>query len=97
MKKGTSKAKSLLGAAATVAGVVAGAGAYYFYGSKDAKKHRHQVASWMKKAEKEIVTEVKKLKENAFNEKNVKSIVATVSKKYEALQKIDKILAYVDL
>jgi predicted DNA-binding protein (UPF0278 family) len=79
---------SILGAAAVAAG--AAAGAYYFYGSKEAKKHRQHMASWMQKAEKEIVTEVKKLKNTALSEKNVKAIIATVSKKYEQVQKLDK-------
>jgi len=73
----------------TVAGLAAlAAGAYYFYYSKNAKKHRAAVKGWMEKAEKEIIEEALKLKDAALNEENYKAIVSTVTEKYRVLQKL---------
>lgn len=75
-----------LGAAAGVAG--AGA-AYYFLGSKDAKKHQKAAKAWMVKAQKEIMAEAKKLKVVATDKKNYDKIVKVVSEKYKKAQKLD--------
>lgn len=65
------------------------AGAYYLYYSKSAKRNRAAVKDWMKKAEKEIVAEAKKLKDAALNEDNYKRIVSAVSSKYQKLRKLE--------
>lgn len=75
---------------ATVAAVGAAAGAYYFYGSKDAKKHRVEAAAWMKKAEKEIITQAKRLKEEMFTRENYEKIVSQVSAKYREMKDVGK-------
>ncbi|MDO8575226.1 MAG: hypothetical protein Q7R78_00795 [bacterium] len=75
---------------ATAATALVGAGLYFFLGSKEAKKHRKDVTTWMKKAEKEVASKVKKLKKETFNEANYKKIVAEVSKKYKGLQKLEE-------
>ena len=72
-----------------IAAAAAAAGAYYFYYSKGAAKNRAVAKVWMKKAEKEIISETKKLKEAALNEKNYHKIVATVSDKYQKLKKLE--------
>ncbi len=73
-----------------VAGLAAAAaGAYYLYYSKSAKKNRAAMKSWMGKAEKEIVTEAKKLKDAALNEDNYRRIVSAVSSKYQKLRKLE--------
>lgn len=90
MKKATKGTLVKAAAAGTAVAAAGAASAYYFYGAKDAKKHRKQAAAWMVKAEKEIKDQAGKLKAAALNEKNYKQIVGAVSKKYQALQKLDK-------
>lgn len=50
-----------LAAGAVVAGIAAAAAGYYFYMSKDAKKHRKIVADWAGDFKKEVVKDVKAL------------------------------------
>ncbi len=88
MKKKT-KTNIRLAAAGVVASALAGAGAYYFYGSKKAKQHRTETIAWMKKAEKEILSRAKKLKKEALNSAAYKQIVAEVSEQYKALEHVD--------
>lgn len=88
MKKST-KSKVELAIAGVAASALAGAGAYYFYASKNAKKHRATTVAWMKKAEKEVITRAKKLKAEAVNSAAYKQIVADVSKKYHSLKNVD--------
>ncbi len=66
----------------------AAAGAYFLYGSKNAKKYRSNVKSWMFKAKGEILSELEKL-ENV-SEEQYHAIVTAVTKKYETLSGIDK-------
>ena len=73
-------------AAATMA---AAAGAYYLYGSKDAAKHRRTVSTWMRRAEREIVHEAKKLKNAAFTEENYRRVIDGVAKRYKQLENVD--------
>lgn len=80
--------KGVTGAAIGAAAVGAAAAGYYFYGSKNAAKHRKTAAKWAVKAEKEIQMQAKKLKAAAMNEKNYKQIVQTVAKKYQGIQKL---------
>lgn len=75
---------------AVATSAVVGAGIYYFLGSKDAKKHRAQVSTWMKKAEKEIASKVKKLKDDTLNEKNFKTIISEVAEKYRTLHNLEE-------
>lgn len=85
-KQGTSKIGIT---AASLAATAVAAGAYYFYYSKSAKKNRAVAKEWMKKAEKEIVSETKKLKEAALNKENYNKIVTAVSDKYQKLKKLE--------
>lgn len=73
-------------AAATMA---AAAGAYYLYGSKDAAKNRRAVSTWMRRAEREIVHEAKKLKNAAFTEDNYRRVISGVAQRYQQLQNVD--------
>lgn len=76
-----------LGAIAGLA--AAAAGAYYLYYSKNAKKNRAKVADWMDSAKKEIVAEVKRLKEETLTQENYERIVDAVSEKYRRLRNIE--------
>jgi len=80
--------KTKLGMVAGLA--AAAAGAYYLYYSKHAKKNRAAVKGWMEKAEKEIMTEVRKLKDVALDENTYKNIVKTVATKYKKLKKLEE-------
>lgn len=73
-------------AAATMA---AAAGAYYLYGSKDAAKNRKKTAAWMRRAEREIVHEAKKLKNAAFTEDNYRKAINIVAARYSKLKDVD--------
>jgi len=84
MSKGSKEAIGL-GVAAIAA---AAAGAYYFYGSKDAKKNRKTVKSWMLHAKAEVMSEIEKMK--VVNEGAYKEAVAKVIKKYKAMKGMDR-------
>lgn len=53
-----------VGAGLVAAGAAAAAG-YYFYGSKNAKKHRKIAAKWADDMEKEVVREAKRLEKSS--------------------------------
>ncbi len=72
--------KAGLGAAA----LAATAGAYYFFG-KDGAKHRKSAQVWVNRAKKDVLAEVKKLKN--VNEKTYNTAAAKVMKKYAKFQK----------
>ena len=65
-------AQATLGAALTMGAL---ASAYYLYGSKNASKHRKQVAKWADKAEKEVVSQAKKMKDAALTDANMKMVI----------------------
>ena len=48
---------------ALAAATAAAAGAYWFFGSKDAKKHRTEIKSWMLQARADVMDAVSKLKD----------------------------------
>ena len=75
----------------TVAGLAAvAAGAYYFYYGKNAKQNRKAAVAWMGNAEKEVMVQVRKLKDAALDEKNYKKIISTVAAKYKKLKKLEE-------
>lgn len=79
--------KTKLGAVAGLA--AAAAGAYFLYYSKHAKKNRAKVADWMESAQKEVVKEVRRLKDATLNEKNYQRIVDAVTEKYRKVRAIE--------
>lgn len=90
-KKKTAKKSSgmsAVGMGAGVAAAVAAAGAagYYFYGSKNAKKHRSAAQKWAKDLKKDVVREAKKLKD--LDEKALALIVDQASKAYKGVSDI---------
>ncbi len=74
---------------ALLAASMAAAAAAYLYVGKDAPARRKKAAEWMKKAEAEVVSSAKSLKDVAFNKTNYQRIVKEVSKKYRAVKDID--------
>src|SRR3989338_6365228 len=88
MQKKNNLAKEVLVGTGLVAVVAAAAGAYFLYGSKNAKQHRKQVKSWTLKAKGEVLEKLEKLKE--VNEEIYHKVVNEVSKKYQAVKSIDK-------
>ena len=67
----------------------AAAGAYYLYGSKESKDHRHAVKSWMLKAKAEVMDEIEKMKE--INEDTYKQVIAKVANKYKDIKEMDRV------
>lgn len=65
----------------------AAAGAYFLYGSKNAKKYRTKAKSWMFKAKAEILERLEKLEQ--VTEGEYHNIVAAVISKYEPLKHIE--------
>lgn len=87
MKESTKKTAAIVGAAGAT--MAAAAGAYYLYGSKNAAQHRRKAKAWMRKAEREIVHEAKKLKNKTFTEANIRRVIDEVAKRYEAAKDIE--------
>lgn len=86
MKQSAKNAAAALGAGATMA---AAAGAYYLYGSERASAHRRKVGAWMRRAEREIVHEAKRLKNAAYTDANIKRVIDEVARRYEAARDLD--------
>lgn len=75
-----------IGAGLVVAGAAAAAG-YYFYGSKNAKKHRQIAAKWASNMKNEVVREAKSLK--TLNAQDFAGIVDTVASSYQGVKSIN--------
>lgn len=93
-KKSTKKSKSLstadkvgIGVGLTTAAVAA-AGAYFLYGSKDAKKNRAKVKSWMLKAKAEVLETLEKAEE--MTKAEYEEVIETVAKSYGTLKDASK-------
>ncbi|MSU54345.1 MAG: hypothetical protein EXS48_00695 [Candidatus Staskawiczbacteria bacterium] len=88
MAKKNNLGKEVLIGAGLVAVAAAAAGAYFLYGSKNAKQNRKQVKAWTLKAKGEVLEKLEKLKD--INEDIYQKVVNEVSKKYQAVKSIDK-------
>tara|TARA_B100000508_G_scaffold140974_1_gene144704 strand:+ start:4882 stop:5361 length:480 start_codon:yes stop_codon:yes gene_type:complete len=93
-KKTAKKAKSLstqqkvgIGVGLTTAAVAA-AGAYFLYGSADAKKNRQKVKSWTLKAKAEVLETLEKAHE--MTEEEYDKLIDTVSGAYSRLKDASK-------
>lgn len=87
MKQTTKKTAVALGAAGAT--MAAAAGAYYLYGSEKASAHRRKVGAWMRRAEREIVHEAKRLKSAAYSDQNIRRVINEVAKRYESARDLD--------
>lgn len=81
MNQSSRKTLGLVGAAAATGAALAGA--YYYYGSENAERHRRQLREWANKAERDIVSEAKKLKKHALTNQNISAIITEVARRYE--------------
>lgn len=84
-KQGISKETIAAAGAATAAAVVAAVGAYWFYGTKNAAKHRRVARSWMLKARADVLDAVEGVIEKAgeIDKTTYMSIVDKVLRYYE--------------
>jgi hypothetical protein len=73
-----------VGIAATVAAV---AGAYYFYGSDTASKHRKQLKRWMVSMKAEVMDKLDEVAD--INSETYDAIVGAVAEKYKKLKDVD--------
>lgn len=91
VKKGISGEAIAVGAAAATA-IVAAAGAYWFYGSKDAMKHRKTARSWMLKARGDVLEAVEIVVEKVgeIDKEKYMNIVEDVLKRYSKLAHVTK-------
>jgi hypothetical protein len=85
-KKMSNLQKAELGAGVLAAVAAASAASYYFYGAKDAKKHRNATAKWAKGLKNDVVREAKKLKD--IDEKAMAVIVDQAAKAYKGLDDV---------
>jgi hypothetical protein len=85
-KKMTGMEKAEIGAGVLATLAAAGAAGYYFYGSKDAKKHRTATAKWATGLKKDVIREAKKLKQ--LDEAAMAAIVDEASKAYKGMQDV---------
>lgn len=69
--------------------MAAAAGAYYLYGSEKAAAHRRKVGAWMRRAEREIVHEAKRLKSAAYTDANIRRVIDEVARRYESARDLD--------
>jgi len=75
-----------IGAGVLAAVAAAGAAGYYFYGSKDAKKHRSATAKWATGLKKDVIREAKKLKK--LDEAAMAAIVDNAANAYKGMQDV---------
>lgn len=68
--------------------VVAAAGAYFLYGSKDAEKNRSKVKSWVLRAKGEVLEAMEKTQH--MTEEEFKNLVDTVTAGYDKAQSLSK-------
>ena len=85
-KKMSNLQKAEIGAGVLAAVAAASAAGYYFYGAKDAKKHRNATTKWAKGLKNDVVREAKKLKD--LDEKAMAAIVDQAAKAYKGLDDV---------
>ncbi|HET9641700.1 MAG TPA: hypothetical protein VFP46_02540 [Candidatus Paceibacterota bacterium] len=85
MKKST-KRSAAVAAGVAAAGAIAAAG-YYFYGHKNAKRHREAAKKWVKDFKSDVLREARKL-ENVTS-RDIDAIVDNVSKTYQGMKNVD--------
>jgi hypothetical protein len=90
-KKTVKKGTNTLLAAEIGAGVLAAGAAaagYYFYGAKDAKKHRNAAAKWAKGMKADVIKQAKKAQK--LDKKVVAAIVDQAHKAAQGVKNVDK-------
>ncbi|MDB5194912.1 MAG: hypothetical protein JWO84_96 [Parcubacteria group bacterium] len=82
-KKSSTGAATAAGAALAAA-AAAGVASYYFYGTKNAKKHRHAASSWAKGMKRDVQKGVKSLKK--IDSKTVARVVDDAAAAYQGVR-----------
>jgi len=87
--KATSSKRAKEGAAAAagaaaLAAAAAGVATYYFYGTKNAKRHRHAASTWAKGLQKDVQKGVKSLKK--IDSKTVARVVDDAAAAYQGMR-----------
>jgi len=72
------------GAAALAAAAAAGVATYYFYGTKNAKRHRQSASKWAKGMQKDVEKGVKSLKK--IDSKTVARVVDDAAAAYQGMR-----------
>lgn len=85
-KRSGTKTAVEIGAGVLAMAAAAGAG-YYFYGDKNAKKHRAAATKWAKDMKKDVVREAQGLKK--LDQKSVASIVDRAAAVYQGVRSVD--------
>lgn len=84
-KKGMSALEAAeIGAGVLAAVAAAGAATYYFYGTKNAKKHRHAASVWAKGLKRDALKQVKNLKK--VDAKSVAQAVEKAAATYRGMK-----------
>ncbi|MEK7602192.1 MAG: hypothetical protein AAB472_01790 [Patescibacteria group bacterium] len=86
-KKTTNKGASVASAAA-LAGAAAAGATYYFYGTKNAKKHRQAASAWAKGLKRDVLKGAKSLKK--IDAKTVARVVDDAASMYESARGVTK-------
>jgi uncharacterized protein HemX len=86
VKKEVKSSTKIAVGAGLLAAVAAGAAGYYFYGDKNAKKHRASASKWTKDMKQDVLREVKKLKK--IDQKSIASIIDTATKAYANIESV---------
>lgn len=86
--KKVSGKKVAVGVGLGLAAVAAAGAGYFFFGSKEAAKHRAKAAGWSRKLHSEVVRKAKKLKK--LDEKAIRIIVDESTRAYEKVKSIDR-------
>ena len=85
-KKMTGMQVAEIGAGVLAAVAAASTAGYYFYGAKNAQKHRNATQKWAKGLKNDVVREAKKLKK--LDEKAMDAIVDAAAKAYRGLDDV---------
>ena len=80
--------KAVLGAGLATLAAAAGAAGYFFYGSKNAKKHRAGASAWAKNLKVDVVKNAKKIKK--LDEKAYRTLVENSVQAYKQVKSIDQ-------
>lgn len=87
-KRGKMNSKTAAGIGAGVLAAAAAAGAgYYFYGDKNAKKHRQAANKWAQDMKKEVMKEARKVKK--FDKKAMGAVVDRAAAMYQGVRSVD--------
>ncbi len=97
VSKGLSTGKKIgIGAGVAAVAGAAAAGAYYFYGSKNAGKNRKQLKNWAEKAQSEAIKKMKGASKDAYGKavtqviKGYRAAKAVAPKELETLSSLLK-------